>query len=60
MMIALWITSHFVQLAFVAALCSGVEVPNTSPCIFSSDGASVMRLTITTTRQHTMSITPQK
>ena len=58
--ITLWITSHLVQLALVAALCSGVEVPNTSPRIFSSVGAGVMRLTTTTTRQHTMSITPQK
>ena len=56
----LLITSHLVQLAFVAALCSGVDVPNTSPCIFSSEGASVARLTMITTRQHTMSITPQK
>ena len=47
-MMMLLMTSHFVQLARVAARCSGVDVPNTSPWIFCWLGASVQRLTAMT------------
>ncbi len=50
-MMTVWITSQWFQLARVAARCSGVEVPNTSPRIFSRSGALVKRLTIITTRE---------
>ena len=59
MMIEL-ITSHLVQLARVAARCSGVEVPNTRPWIFFSSGASVTSETAMTTKQQNTNITPQK
>ena len=60
MMIIVWITSQWFQLARVAAIYSGVDVPNTKPCIFSLLGAFVQSDTTITTRQQITSIAPQK
>ena len=60
MMTSVWKTSHLFQLARVAAICSGVDVPKTRPCIFSRLGASVRSDTTMTTRLQTSNITPQK
>lgn len=57
---AVWMMSHLFQLARVVALCAGVEVPNTNPCIFSAPGASVIKLTIITTMMQNRNIHPQK
>ena len=53
-------TSHLFQLALVAARCSGVDVPNTSPRIFSGEGAVVQSDTIMATTRQNTSIQPQK
>lgn len=42
------------------SFCSGVDVPNTKPCIFSALGASVIRLTTITTTIQNRNIQPQK
>lgn len=55
-----WMTSQAFQLARVAAICSGVEVPKTRPCIFSLLGASVKSDTMMIMREQTTSIAPQK